>query len=251
MRRALNRTSRTFCVPGTAAPVLNPHPPAPNRGRTLGPWCYSTPLAADPNYSGMSVLRELKRRVRRYEPCLPRPAEEPTAGPGWIHEIKHDGFRIIAELDAGRVRLITRKGFDLAERFPLAAAAIDALPARSCIVDGEAIACDASGLSVFDLLRYRRHDDTVTLCAFDLLELDGVDLRPEPIEVRKRTLERLLRREHRGIAFNRHFDGEGGSSTNTLVRSAAKASCRSGWAHPIDRGGRIAGSRSKIRMHRR
>ena len=157
----------------------------------------------------MSVLRELKRRVRRYEPCLPRPAEEPPAGPGWIHEIKHDGFRIIAELDAGRVRLITRKGFDLAERFPLAAAAIDALPARSCIVDGEAIACDASGLSVFDLLRYRRHDDTVTLCAFDLLELDGVDLRPEPIEVRKRTLERLLRREHRGIAFNRHFDGEG------------------------------------------
>ena len=49
----------------------------------------------------------------------------------------------------------------------------------------------------------------MTLCAFDLLELDGVDLRPEPIEVCKRTLEGLLRREHRGIAFNRHFDGEG------------------------------------------
>ena len=54
--------------------------------------------------------------------------------------------------------------------------------ARSCIVDSEAIACDANGLSVFDLLRYRRQDDAVTLCAFDLLELDGVDLRPEPIE---------------------------------------------------------------------
>src|SRR5208283_1155322 len=94
----------------------------------------------------MSVLRELKRRVRRYEPCLPRPAKEPPAGPGWIHEIKHDGFRILAELDGGGVRLITRKGFDLAQRFPLAAAAIAALPARSCIVDGEAIACDANGL---------------------------------------------------------------------------------------------------------
>ncbi len=79
----------------------------------------------------MSVSRELKRRVGRYEPCLPRLAKEPPAGPGWIHEIKHDGFCILAELDAGRVRLITRKGFDLAQRFPLAAAAIAALPARS------------------------------------------------------------------------------------------------------------------------
>ena len=157
----------------------------------------------------MSVSRELKRLVQRYEPCLPRLAKEPPAGPGWIHEIKHDGFRILAELDAGGVKLITRNGFDLAQRFPLAATAIAALPARSCIVDSEAIACDANGLSVFDLLRYRRQDDAVTLCAFDLLELDGVDLRQEPIEVRKRTLSRLLRRKHAGISFNRHFDVEG------------------------------------------
>jgi len=107
------------------------------------------------------------------------------------------------------VKLITRKGVDLAQRFPLAAAAISALPARSCIVDAEAIACDANGLSVFELLRYRRQDDAVTLCAFDLLELDGVDLRREPIEVRKRTLKGLLRREDRGITFNRHFGVEG------------------------------------------
>ena len=157
----------------------------------------------------MSVSRELKRRVGRYEPCLPRVAKEPPVGPGWIHEIKHDGFRILAELNAGGVKLITRKGFDLAERFPLAVAAIAALPARSCIVDSEAIACDANGLSVFDLLRYRRQDDAVTLCAFDLLELDGVDLRREAIEVRKRTLSRLLRHKHAGISFNRHFDVEG------------------------------------------
>ena len=129
--------------------------------------------------------------------------------PGWIHEIKHGGFRIMAELNAGGVKPITRNGFDLARRFPLAAGAIAALPARSCIGDGEAIACDANGLSVFDLLRYRRQDDAVTLCAFDLLELDGVDLRREPIEVRKRILKGLLRCGHPGIAFNRHFDVEG------------------------------------------
>jgi ATP-dependent DNA ligase len=169
----------------------------------------------------MSVSRELKRRVGRYEPCLPRLAKELPAGPGWIHEIKHDGFRILAELNAGGVTLITRKGFDLASRFPLAAAAMAALPARSCIIDSEAIACDANGLSVFDLLRYRRQDDAVTLCAFDLLELDGVDLRQEPIEVRKRTLSRLLRRKHAGISFNRHFDVEGA----IVYRHACALSC--------------------------
>jgi hypothetical protein len=129
--------------------------------------------------------------------------------PGWIHEIKHDGFRILAQFNAGGVRLINRKGFDLAERFPLSAAAIAALPVRSCVVNGEAIAVEENGLSVFDLIRYRRQDHAVTLCAFDLLELDGADLRGEPIEVRKRTLSRLLRREHPGIAFSRHFDVEG------------------------------------------
>jgi bifunctional non-homologous end joining protein LigD len=153
----------------------------------------------------MSVSRELKRQVRRYEPCLPRPAKEPPTGPGWIHEIKHDGFRILAD----KVRLITRHGYDFAERFPLAVAAIAALPARSCIVDSEAIACDANGLSVFDLLRYAARTMAVTLCAFDLIELDGQDLRRKPIEVRKRTLQRLLRRQHSGIAFNRHFDVDG------------------------------------------
>src|ERR1700691_5566296 len=163
----------------------------------------------------MSVTRELRRRVRaersqpRFEPSLPRLAKQPPAGPGWIHEIKHDGFRIIAQRDATGVRLFTRKGFDLADRFILAATAIATLPARSCVIDGEAIACDERGLSVFEMIRWRRHDNAVTLCAFDLLELDGEDLRREPIEVRKATLKGLLRRARPGIAFNRHFEDDG------------------------------------------
>jgi ATP-dependent DNA ligase len=158
--------------------------------------------------------RQLLKKAARGEHCrpgaaLPRPAKEPPVGPGWIHEIKHDGFRIIARRDAAGVRLITRNGYDLAARFPLAAAAIASLPARSCVVDGEAIAVDDNGLSVFDLIRYRRQNHAVTLCAFDLIELDGEDLRREPMEVRKRTLKGLLRRAHPGIVFNRHFDAEG------------------------------------------
>ena len=69
----------------------------------------------------MSVSRELKRQVRRYEPCLPRPAKKPPAGAGWIHEIKHDGFRLMAHREASRVRLITRNGNDFSGRFPFIA----------------------------------------------------------------------------------------------------------------------------------
>jgi ATP-dependent DNA ligase len=76
----------------------------------------------------------------RFEPCLPRLAKQPPAGSGWIHEINHDGFRIIAQREADSVRLITRSGHDFSGRFPLILAAVAGLPARSCVVDGEAIA---------------------------------------------------------------------------------------------------------------
>ena len=83
----------------------------------------------------MSVQRELRQNLRRdqsqvrFEPCLPRLAKAPPAGPGWIHEIKHDGFRIIARRNAGSVRLLTRNGYDFTERYPLIVAAVEALPA--------------------------------------------------------------------------------------------------------------------------
>ena len=73
---------------------------------------------------------------------------------------------------------------------------------RSCIVDGEAIAVDENGLSVFDLVRNRRQDDAVLLCAFDLLEVNGEDIRQDGIEGRKRRLAGLLRRPHDGMALN-------------------------------------------------
>ena len=100
---------------------------------------------------------------------------------------------------------------------------------------------DANGLSVFDLLRCRRQDDAVTLCAFDLLQLDGVDLRREPIEVRKRTLKGLLRREHRGIAFNRHFDVEGSIVYRHACTLGCEASCQSGLGRPIGQGAPTTG----------
>jgi bifunctional non-homologous end joining protein LigD len=115
--------------------------------------------------------------------------------------------------------------------FPLAAAAVVALSARSFLIDGEAIACDDNGLAVFEMIRHHHHD--VELCAFDLLELDGEDLRPAPIEERKRTLARLLRRSSPGIVLNEHFSrGTARSSTGTPAHSAARASSRSRLGRP-------------------
>jgi bifunctional non-homologous end joining protein LigD len=124
-------------------------------------------------------MNERRRRVRaersipRFDPCLPRSADRPPAGLGWIHEIKHDGFRILAHRQRRAVRLLTRNGHDLADRFPLVAAAIEALPVKSCVVDGKAIVCNDDGLAVFDLIRGQGRNGRAILCAFDLLEVKG------------------------------------------------------------------------------
>jgi bifunctional non-homologous end joining protein LigD len=172
----------------------------------------------------MSAFVELQRRIRRFdtfEPCLPRPAKAPPSGPNWIHEIKHDGFRIVAQKEAEKVRLITRNGHDFTDRYPLIVDAVRSLPGESCILDGEAIVVDLDGLSVFDLLRYRRHDHAATLCAFDLIELDGTDLRRNPIEERKERLASLLRQRHFGMALNVSYTGDG----ETIYRHACELGC--------------------------
>ena len=139
------------------------------------------------------------------EPCLPSPADRPPAGPGWIHEIKHDGFRLMARRDPAGVRLLTRNGHDWADRYPLIVEAVGALQVRSFLIDGEAVACDGNGLPVFDRLRYRGQDGAVFLFAFDLIELNGQDLRRDPIETRKRQLATLLRNALVGLQLNEHI----------------------------------------------
>jgi bifunctional non-homologous end joining protein LigD len=143
------------------------------------------------------------------ELCLPRPAKAPPTGPDWIHEIKHDGFRILARRDGPKVRLTSRHGRDLTYRFPLVAAGVAALPVNSCWIDGEAIVCDGKGLAVFQFIRNYRRGNAATLCTFDLIEIDGRDFRLQPIEERKHVLKWLLKKSHPGMTYNRHFDVEG------------------------------------------
>jgi bifunctional non-homologous end joining protein LigD len=103
-------------------------------------------------------------------PCLPTKTDKLPSGSQWMHEIKHDGFRIIARKDGPRGRLYSRPRNDLTHRFRLIVETL-ARRSRSCIIDGEAVACDDNGVASFNLIRYRRHDDNI-----DLIELNGDDL---------------------------------------------------------------------------
>ena len=151
-------------------------------------------------------------------PCLPSPADRPPSGPGWVHEIKHDGFRMMVRRDVAGMRLITRNGHDWSPRYPQILEAAGALRVRSFLIDGEAVACDGDGMPVFDRLRYRRQDARVFLFAFDLLELDGRDLRREPLEVRKRRLAKLVGTAHVGLQLNEHIEEAG----DVVFRHACK-----------------------------
>ena len=155
------------------------------------------------------------------EPCLPSPAEQPPAGPNWLHEIKHDGFRIMAWRDGAGVRLFTRNGHDFTPRFPFAATAVAALPGHSFLIDSEAIVTNDKGLAVFEMIRRARNGGKAVLCAFDLIELEGEDLRRTPIEHHKLKLSRLVRTPHPDIVLNEHYDGDG----EIVFEHACKLGC--------------------------
>jgi bifunctional non-homologous end joining protein LigD len=169
----------------------------------------------------MSLRERTRPGLGIIEPCLPSPAKAPPRCPGWLHEIKHDGFRILARRDSAGVRLITRAGNDFSSRFPFIAMAVSKLPVASCLIDGEAIVCDENGLAVFDLIRRHGALASAVLCAFDVLELDGRDLRREPIENRKAFLAKLLKGSYLSIVLNEHFAEDGA----IVFREACRLGC--------------------------
>jgi bifunctional non-homologous end joining protein LigD len=127
----------------------------------------------------------------------------------------------MARRDARGVRLVTRNGNDFSARFPNVAAAVNVLPVRSCLIDGEAIVTDDRGLAVFEMIRSGRHEAATVLCAFDLVELDGEDLCRAPIELRKAKLRGILPQGHPGIAFNTHYIVDGA----TVFKNACALGC--------------------------
>ena len=156
----------------------------------------------------------LRKRLARnpvgfIQPCRPIKAARPPSGPLWIHEIKHDGFRLLVRRDGPQVRCFTRGGYDWAERFPAIVEAACRIRAKSFLIDGEAIVCGPGGRADFDALRSRRRDHDVVLFAFDLIELKGEDWRARQLAERKKRLTSLLTRASGAIRLNEHLDAEG------------------------------------------
>jgi bifunctional non-homologous end joining protein LigD len=148
------------------------------------------------------------------EPCLATLADEAPAGEAWLHEIKWDGYRLGARLEHGRVTLLTRRGLDWTHRFPPIADAVARLPASTAYLDGEAIVENRVGIADFAALQQALAAGAARnamLFAFDLLYLDGRDLRREPLIERKRRLEELLDAQphHFPIRYSEHLLTDG------------------------------------------
>jgi bifunctional non-homologous end joining protein LigD len=128
-------------------------------------------------------------------PCLATLADKAPQSDNWIHEIKFDGYRLQARLDNGKVKLLTRRGLDWTAKFPAIAEAVATLPATAALLDGELVVEGDDDVSSFSLLQQDLKDgrhDRMVLYAFDLLHLDGNDLKPQPLHARKQALARLL-----------------------------------------------------------
>jgi bifunctional non-homologous end joining protein LigD len=160
------------------------------------------------------------RPIGFIEPCLPTPARAVPEGPLWIHEIKHDGYRFIARRDGDRVRVFSRNAKDWTDRVPAIVEALLALPIKSATLDGEGVVVDERGVTDFERLRSalarRGGSREVFLYSFDLLHLDGEDLRQQPSEIRRATLTGLLRKAGPGIRLSEHLNGDG----ETIFRHA-------------------------------
>jgi|SRR3984957_19293484 bifunctional non-homologous end joining protein LigD len=142
-------------------------------------------------------------------PCIPTRAPKPPAGADWVHEIKHDGYRLQVRRQGDVVRLFTRNGYDWSARYPAISVTAALLRAKSFTLDGEAVVCGSDGVAVFDALHRRGTVTEAMLYAFDLLELDGEDLRTQPLVDRKKRLSRLLSGRRLGIVLSDHTDEDG------------------------------------------
>jgi bifunctional non-homologous end joining protein LigD len=142
------------------------------------------------------------------QPARPLLTTKPRPGPEWVHEIKFDGYRLIARKDAGRVVLWSRYATDYSDTFVRIAEAIRALPVDHVMIDGEAVVFRPDGHSDFTALRTNRGAADASFVAYDLLQFQGEDWRKLPLEVRRAQLESLVDGVD-GITFSEAIDGDG------------------------------------------
>jgi bifunctional non-homologous end joining protein LigD len=156
------------------------------------------------------------------DPCDPTLRNRAPDGPGWLHEIKIDGYRAQLHIHRGRVTIYSRSGYDWTEQFRQIAHATARLSAHELIIDGEATVYGSTGLPDFQALRRelaKKHSDRLVYLAFDLLYLDGYDLRGAPLIERKRVLQCVLEKPPPKIVYVEHFEMDDGEA---VYRHACK-----------------------------
>jgi len=136
------------------------------------------------------------------QPSRPTVVSQPPIGPGWAHELKHDGYRLQIHVRDGRVRLYTRNGADWTKRYPRI------VEEEPLIIDAEVVCLSDKGVADFDILHSRIADERAIALAFDLL-LSGDDIRRQPLIERKNALRWVLRKAREGIQYVEDTDGEG------------------------------------------
>ena len=158
------------------------------------------------------------------EPALATLVGKAPAGQRYVHEIKFDGYRLQARIDKGKVRLITRSGLDWTARFGKKLLdAFKALPVSTALIDGELVVENEAGASNFSLLQADLADkksDRFIFYAFDLLYLDGQDLRGAPLIARKEALQTIIASGSDPLRFSEHFEADG----ETMLRHACRLS---------------------------
>jgi bifunctional non-homologous end joining protein LigD len=151
----------------------------------------------------------LRGMFKAFEFCIPTRGTKVPNGTDCLHEIKYDGYRLRVERDGDRVRLITRSGYDWSKRYPWIVESALKNRYKQFVIDGEAVILGVDGVSDFNApLHSGKHNDEVQLYTFGILALDGDDLRPLPLSMRKAHLERLLARRPDGIFISPFEQGE-------------------------------------------
>ncbi|MFU0504088.1 ATP-dependent DNA ligase [Pseudaminobacter sp. NGMCC 1.201702] len=172
------------------------------------------------------------------EPMIPAPSDDVPVGDDWIHEVKYDGYRAQIVKDEAGVRVFTRNGYDWSSKFWPIALEARTLPCTSAIIDGEMIVTDEKGASHFPSLpeAIRTQPSRLVFVAFDILHMDGEDMRGKPLLERRTALWKLVQPADNRIQYSHHFEGHGpaffqavdGMGLEGIVSKKASSRYRSG-----------------------
>jgi bifunctional non-homologous end joining protein LigD len=166
--------------------------------------------AVDPSSLPKAKPEKLPKFI---EPMLPSAVEKAPSSKDWIHEVKYDGYRVQARIENGKARLLTRQGLDWTERFTGVADAVAQLPVKTALIDAEVVVQTEAGVASFTALvdALKTGGGILMLYAFDLLHLDGYDLRAAPLKDRKAALAKIIAAhgDTSRLRYSDHIEGEG------------------------------------------